>query len=195
MEWPGWSRVARGDVEALDALADYAARYAPVAARAGLEFDPDATLDVVETVEGDAMTDFGAPGAVAGVDLRPVRAADGGRLVALLEAAWEELDEAAASSPASLRKGPRGGGRDRDAMVAHVVDAERSYARKIGIGLTAAEWQEGGVQLLRGRIRDVVGRPSDGKPPKEGGWPVRYIVRRIAWHVLDHAWEMEDRRT
>ena len=25
------------------------------------------------------------------------------------------------------------------------------------------------------------------------GWPTRYAARRIAWHVLDHAWEIEDR--
>ena len=24
-------------------------------------------------------------------------------------------------------------------------------------------------------------------------WPARYAARRIAWHVLDHAWEIEDR--
>jgi hypothetical protein len=24
-------------------------------------------------------------------------------------------------------------------------------------------------------------------------WPARYYVRRAAWHVLDHAWEIEDR--
>jgi hypothetical protein len=24
-------------------------------------------------------------------------------------------------------------------------------------------------------------------------WPVPYAIRRIAWHALDHAWEMEDR--
>jgi hypothetical protein len=23
--------------------------------------------------------------------------------------------------------------------------------------------------------------------------PVRYTIRRLAWHILDHAWEMEDR--
>lgn len=37
--------------------------------------------------------------------------------------------------------------------------------------------------------------PSDGTPLVSKGWPVRYAVRRIAWRVLDHAWEMEDRKT
>jgi len=25
------------------------------------------------------------------------------------------------------------------------------------------------------------------------GWPARYAVRRIVWHVLDHAWEIQDK--
>jgi hypothetical protein len=40
----------------------------------------------------------------------------------------------------------------------------------------------------------VLSRPSDGGPLAEKGWPARYAARRIAWHALDHAWEMEDRR-
>jgi hypothetical protein len=114
-------------------------------------------------------------------------------MAALLSAAWEELDAVAARSPASLRKGPRGGGRDRDAMVEHVANAERSYARKLEVRMTATEWREQGVAELRRRILAVVSRPSDGRPVRANGWPVRYVVRRTAWHAIDHAWEMEDR--
>jgi hypothetical protein len=37
-----------------------------------------------------------------------------------------------------------------------------------------------------------------GELPEKGPrggilWPARYFVRRVAWHVLDHAWEIEDR--
>ena len=35
--------------------------------------------------------------------------------------------------------------------------------------------------------------PSDGSPVVPGGWTTRYTARRIAWHVLEHAWEMQDR--
>ena len=28
---------------------------------------------------------------------------------------------------------------------------------------------------------------------EETKWPPRYAARRIAWHALDHAWEIEDR--
>jgi len=194
VDWPGWCRVARGDDEALQLLADYAPRYARVAARAGLKLGSAAKFDVVETLAGTLTTDFGAPDALSSADRQPADARAAKRLLAMLEAAWDELDAVAAASPAALRKGPRGGGRDRDAMVDHVVNAERSYARKIGVRLTASEWREGGVDLMRERIRAVVGAPSDGRASVERGWPVRYVVRRTAWHAIDHAWEMEDRR-
>ena len=30
-------------------------------------------------------------------------------------------------------------------------------------------------------------------PEREGKWPLRYAVRRIAWHACDHLFEIEDR--
>ncbi|MDH2429609.1 hypothetical protein [Sphaerisporangium sp. TRM90804] len=193
-DWPGWCRVAKGEEAAIDALLEYAPRYRLVAERAGLPFEP-AALTVVERVTGGTTTDFGAPEAVPGIDGHPVDAPVAERDTALLRASWELLDEVAAASPEELRKGPRGGGRDRDKMVAHVVEAERAYARRIGVrhkpfppaDLTARE-------ALRADIADVLSKPSDGTPPHPGGWPARYAARRIAWHVIDHVWEMEDRR-
>jgi hypothetical protein len=195
VDWPGWCRVAGDDDAALQMLAEYAPRYARVASRAGVTLPvPRAVdLDVVARMPGTMTTDFGAPDVAAPSDTAPVSAAEAKRMAALLSAAWAELDGVAARSPASLRKGPRGGGRDRDAMVAHVVEAERSYARKLDVRMTAPEWRDGGIAELRSRILAAVSRPSDGRPVRERGWPVRYMVRRMAWHVLDHAWEMEDR--
>ena len=195
VEWPGWCRAARGEEVALRALGDYAPRYARVVDRAGMTLPADiaTALSVVETVTGTATTDFGAPDAVAEVDRRPLDAESAGRIVALLDAAWEELAAVVAGAPATLRKGPRGGGRDRDAVVEHVIEAERSYARKLEVRLTAAEWRDGHVPLLRSRLREALALPSAGVPVVERGWPPRYLARRIAWHVLDHAWEIEDR--
>jgi hypothetical protein len=192
VEWPGWCRVTRGDDAALEMLAAYAPRYAKVATRAGLTL-PAPDFEVVAQVAGTLTTDFGAPDVPLPSDAQPVTAAQAKRMAALLQAAWDELDAVARHSPASLRKGPRGGGRDRDAMVSHVVAAERAYARKMEVRMTAPEWRDGGVAELRRRIVAVVSKPSDGKPVVARGWPVRYMVRRMAWHVLDHAWEMEDR--
>ena len=195
VEWPGWSRSDRGDEAALEALAVYARRYAQVARRAKLDLPAItvADLEVVETVEGNPITDFGAPNVIAGVDRQPLTAAAARRMTALLVAAWEELDEVIASAPKALRKGPRGGGRDRDAVAAHVLEAERSYARKIGVRLSAEEWRNGGVPLLRDGIREVLSAAADGSAPIAGGWPPRYCARRTAWHALDHAWEIEDK--
>jgi hypothetical protein len=104
------------------------------------------------------------------------------------------FDEVAGAAPAQLRKGPRGGGRDRDKIIDHVLGADAAYARKLGVrhrepaaGDTAA------VAALRAEVLAVLSSPSDGTPPVPKGWPARYAARRIAWHALDHAWEIEDR--
>jgi hypothetical protein len=49
------------------------------------------------------------------------------------------------------------------------------------------------LAALHDELVEVLGRPSDGAPLVERGWPARYAVRRIVWHVLDHLWEMQDR--
>jgi hypothetical protein len=97
-----------------------------------------------------------------------------------------------AQAPAVLTKGPRGGGRDRDPIVAHVREAEWSYARKLGLRLPAPTTDDA-VAALREAILDVLSQPSDGTDPVGKGWPPRYAAARIAWHILDHAWEVEDR--
>jgi hypothetical protein len=196
VDWPGWCRSGRGEEQALEMLAAYRERYAPVAKRAGLDL-PDDEFEVVERLatRGGAA-DFGVPGAIAAGDVLEVTAKDAGRLAALVEAAWAVLDDVYASSPAELRKGPRGGGRDRDKMYDHVVGAEATgYSRKLGLRLKqpALDDREA-ILAARAEIVAVLSRPSGGGPLAEKGWPVRYAARRVAWHALDHAWEMEDRR-
>jgi hypothetical protein len=39
----------------------------------------------------------------------------------------------------------------------------------------------------------VLRTPSDGSPLARRRWTTRYAAHRIAWHALDHAWEIEDR--
>ncbi len=195
LDWPGWCRAGRGEAEALAQLVAYGARYEAVAADAGLAFDPGG-LEVVERLSGSTTTDFGAPDRIPAADRAPVSAEDGSRLAALVEAAWHVFDRIVAGSPAELRKGPRGGGRDRDKMVEHVLAAEAAYARKIGIRQRQpARDNPAAVAALRAGILEALRAPSDGQPATSNGWPVRYAARRIAWHVLDHAWEMQDRAT
>lgn len=177
---------------ALAALVAYAPRYARVAAAAGIEFPAQASvadLEVAQRTTGDGATEFGVPGRVAELDLHRVSSADARRLTDLVIAAWDALATIAAAAPAELRKGPRGGGRDRDALIAHVQESERSYARSIGIRLPA----DAPTSAVRAEIVEVLGLSSDGSPLPGGAWTQRYAARRIAWHALDHAWEIEDR--
>lgn len=186
LEWPGWSRGARDEEGAVEALLAYADRFRPVAARAGLSLPQRLEVEVAERVPGDSGTDFGMPAVPAAADRRPLTAKAAERQGALLEASWATLADVVAGAPATLRKGPRGGGRDRDAIVAHVVNAERAYAGKIG--LRAADEPD-----LRAAILGVIRTKSDGSELRPGGWTSRYAARRIIWHVLDHVWEIEDK--
>jgi hypothetical protein len=193
LDWPGWCRSGRSEELALEALDAYTDRYRVIAERAGLRFRPGEP-SVVDRVPGDATTDFGAPGAFAPEDGEPSTARQAKRAAVLVQASWEYFAEVLAGSPAELRKGPRGGGRDRDKMAAHVVDAERSYARKIGVRHPPVRFDDAdALAVMRSQIIGVLTRASDGEPAVPKGWPVRYAARRIAWHVLDHAWEMQDR--
>jgi hypothetical protein len=109
-------------------------------------------------------------------------------------AAWEVFETIAAGAPASLRKGPRGGGRDRDKMIEHVIAADHAYAREIGVRLPEPHLAErAAIDAERAAMLEVLRRASDGGPLAERRWTQRYAARRIAWHALDHAWEMEDR--
>jgi len=180
VDWPGWCRRGKGAQEALDVLREYAARYAAIAGPGGVSTD----FDVIGEIPGDATTDFGAPSVSGEWDRAPLRRADADRLASLLEETWHFFDDVVASAPAVLRKGPRGGGRDRDAIVAHLLEAERSYGRRFGVRVpprTAwADQRAAYADALRAGALDQK-------------WPAPYAARRLGWHVMDHAWEIEDR--
>jgi hypothetical protein len=175
--WPGWCRSGRTEQDAVEALAAYRDRYAVVAAEAGLALPDDVELHVVERLPGTTTTTFGAPDVRSEHETGPATEQD----VVLLEASWRVLDRVVAGAPEQLRKGPRGGGRDRDAIDRHVREAQHSYARKVGVRLTPAERAD--TDRARRELLAAL---------RAGGGD-RYWVRRCAWHVLDHAWEIEDK--
>src|SRR5262249_30221587 len=118
------------------------------------------------------------------------------RQAALVRVCWTIFERIAAATPPELRKGPRGGGRDRDKMIDHVLGAEAAYARKLGVKHAQPARDDAvAIAALHDGIIGALEAPSDGMPVVPTGWPPRYAARRIAWHVLDHAWEMEDRST
>ncbi len=186
IQWPGWSRSGKTEEAALEKLGATATRYAVVAKAARIPFDPqaDGKFKVVELLKGSASTDFGVPDAISQADRVPLKGKDAARFATLLEAAWTAFGQVVADAPASLRKGPRGGGRDRDKILEHVEGAEDMYARKLGLRVSD-------VEARRKALLEAV---RTGKAPiPEKGWPIRYLVRRTAWHAIDHAWEIVDR--
>jgi hypothetical protein len=194
LEWPGWSRAGKTPDAAIETLLAYAPRYAPVIRAAGLTLASAFDVDVIEQLEGGSGTDFGVPSRPTTADARPTDESEAARLASIVEAAWAEFDRIAAAAPAELRKGPRGGGRDRDKVVGHVNEADWSYAREMGIReRQPAAGDRTAVDNLRAAMLVILGQPSDGRPLADRRWPVRYAARRIAWHALDHAWEIEDR--
>jgi hypothetical protein len=187
VDWPGWCRAGKDEDAAVASLVAYTDRYAEVVDVAGVAFRPGKP-EVVERVPGNATTTFGAPGVVPALD-QGAKVTE--QAISLLVASWEYLGRVAASSPAELQKGPRGGGRDRDKMLQHVLGAESAYARQIGVKHKEPDLTElAAVQELRD---DILVSLRAGVT--ETKWPPRYFVRRAAWHVLDHAWEMQDRST
>lgn len=197
LDWPGWSRGARKTNDnAIAALLTYRARFATVLAATGAVTLPVGPVDiqVVEEQAGNGQTDFGVPGQVAASEHTPIEGEELERQIAVLEAGWTFFDQVGASVSAELRKGPRGGGRDRDEIIDHVLQAERGYATSLGLkrielpiddAEAIAEHREAVVAALR-----EIG-PNTGLEDRK--WPVRYVIRRMAWHVLDHAWEMQDK--
>ena len=200
IEWPGWCRSGKDEKAALEALLAYAPRYAKAVKRAAPRFAPPAKLDelvVAERLKGDATTDFGAPGIAPRADARPVGARELERLTKLLDATWAALDAAARKAAGVvLTKGPRGGGRELDAIVAHVAEADAAYLRSLG-GRFRGD-AAGETHRLRREMRDTLAARASGEPPapsrrRRPPWTPRYAIRRSAWHALDHAWEIEDR--
>jgi hypothetical protein len=191
-DWPGWARAGKDEESALEALANAQVRYAAVPKAARIAFEPAAGFDVVERLPGNATTEFGAPGAIAKTEARRLTRKEAGRQSALVAASWTVLDRVVEKAPQALRKGPRGGGRDRDVMVDHVLGAETMYARKLGLRLKQPAAADGAA-VREHRNAIVAGIRAGTRGITEGGWPARYAARRIAWHALDHAWEIEDR--
>jgi len=194
LDWPGWSRSAKTPEAAIESLLSYGPRYEPIARAAGLYFPAAFAAEVVERADGGSGTEFGVPSRIHEPDRRPADAREGRRLASLVESSWASFDHVAAGAPAELRKGPRGGGRDRDRIVAHVNESDWYYARELGLKLRQpAVGDRAAIESMRKEMLGVLRRPSDGSPLAGRKWTQRYAARRIAWHALDHAWEIEDR--
>jgi hypothetical protein len=203
LDWPGWSRGAKSPELALETLESYRERYMPIVALAGMarEFTAAGPLEVVEDRVGTGSTDFwGISFSPSATEQDPMDAAELERKVALLRAAWTFFDGVAARVSPELRKGVRGGGRERDQIVRHVIRVESlDFAKGVGIEFDedAAErtarspgerhdYREDYIAAMRAyNAGEVTKRMRTRTLP--------FLIRHSAFHTLDHAWEMEDR--
>ncbi|HEX9234803.1 MAG TPA: hypothetical protein VF972_00820 [Actinomycetota bacterium] len=204
VDWPGWARSGKGEDGALQALVDYWPRYRKALRRRTLGFEPPgdgSAFRVVERIPGNTTTDFGAPGVIPAIDGRSFDRIRLDRHLRLLRACWAAFDRtAAAAAGTELRKGPRGGGRDLDAIVRHVVEAEIGYLGPLGGAFrpTAGD-PSTQTNAVRRIVLETLTARARGEPPARVRrstkplWPAPFGIRRIAWHALDHAWEIEDR--
>jgi len=203
LDWPGWGRPGRDEADALAALLAYGPKYASVLAgtRLGFVAPKDLTqLVVVERLPGTAGTDFGVPSVPPTVDHdRSCDPTDLKRFEKILRAGWRAFDQAVESAGGkTLATGPRGGGRSLEAIVSHVIGADAGYLT--AVGWKASKVAKPGDQLraTREAILAAMKASAAGELPTQGPrggarWSARYFVRRVAWHVIAHAWEIERR--
>jgi hypothetical protein len=123
------------------------------------------------------------------------------RFESLLNACWRTLDRVIRKvADRELRKGPRGGGRDLQKILKHLVGADAAYLGRIDckFDVTGETVNPSELEKRRRIILEALRAQADldepGVGPRGGvRWMPRYFVRRVAWHTLDHAWEIEDR--
>ncbi len=197
MDWPGLDRWGTSEDGALEKLLAYVPRYAGVAERAGLAkaFARARDVEVVERVPGSSSTDFwGIAHVPSQIEAEVLSSADLERRLDLLRGCWAYFDDVAARVSAELRPGPRSAGRSRERIIRHVyVNEPEQWSRKVGLRteLDVVMTPDGLVTHRLAYLDAIRAYNAEGKPART--WPIQFLVRRTAQHVMDHAWEMEDR--
>jgi hypothetical protein len=196
-DWPGLSRGAKTEDAAIERVLSYVPRYAPVAQLAGMdaEFPATATANVVKRYPGTSSTDFwGISFAFSDIDRQEMSSQELERELTLMRACWAFFDDVRSRVSPEMRKGPRGGGRDRDHIVRHTLASEQQdWAKKIGLRPSEdVTLTDEGLQAHRDAYCTAIrALHAEGKMART--WPLRYLIRHTAFHTMDHAWEMEDR--
>lgn len=198
LDWTGWNRGAKQAALAVETLESYRERYRPVAALAGMadDFDGAGPLEIVEDGMGTPSTDFwGISFSPSSTEQDPMGEPEFERAVTLLRACWAFFDGVAARVSPEMRKGPRGGGRDRDRIIRHTIRNESEvFAKGVGLRIpeegalapdSLREYREAYVAAMRAYNAGEVKRMRSGS--------LAFLIRHSAFHTLDHAWEMEDK--
>ena len=197
MEWPGLDRWGTSEDDAIARLTSYLPRYAAVAERAGLArtFAGARDGEVVERTPGSSSTDFwGVAHVPSEVERQVLPAAELERRLDLLRACWGYFDEVASRVSAELLPGPRSAGRTRDQIIRHVIINEpEQFSRKVEVRTPPdVVMTPAGLAAHRQAYLEAIRAYNAAAKPARS-WPIQFLVRRTAHHVMDHAWEMEDR--
>lgn len=204
LDWPGWVRWGKTEKAAIESLLDYKTRYMNVVASTTIDFselNELSELNVVERCEGNATTAFGAQAIILEADKELMGAVEYQKSKEIMQASWRALDAAIKAARGKvLRKGPRGGGRDLEKIIEHVLMADQQYLSKMAWkhkrdAETSTTEQ---IAKMRESLIGALEVAERGELPEKGPrggliWPPRFFVRRVVWHSLDHAWEIEDR--
>jgi hypothetical protein len=198
VDWPGWSRGAKTAELALETLESYRERYRPVAASARMAkaFDATGPIAVIEDKVGTGSTDFwGISFAPSSVEREPMDKAELDRKIKLLRSCWSFFDGVAERVSSEMRKGPRGGGRDREQIISHTIRTEsESFAKRIALRVPAgATLSRDGLLDHREAYVDAMRAYNAGEGKRMRSWNLPFLIRHSAFHVMDHAWEMEDK--
>src|SRR5262249_26959703 len=125
----------------------------------------------------------------------PMDEAELDRKITLLRACWGFFDGVAAGVSADMRRGPRGGGRDRDQIIGHTVWVEaQQFAKRIGLRIPEDAALTGdGLVAYREAYVAAMRAYNRGEGKRMQSWTLPFLIRHSAFHTLDHAWEMEDK--
>ncbi len=198
VDWPGWCRGAKTPEAALELLESYRERYRPIAVAAKLakEFDAAGRLEVVEDEVGPGSTDFwGISFAPSNVEPEPMGDAELDRKITLLRACWKHFDAVGSRVSEEMRKGPRGGGRERDQIIRHVIRVESlDFARRLGLReAEGSAFTPKGLLDYRDEYVATMRAYNAGEGKRMRSWNLPFVIRHSAFHTMDHAWEMEDK--
>jgi hypothetical protein len=197
MDWPGLDRWGTSQDDALNKLSSYLPRYVGVAERAGMggAFARVRDVEVVERVPGSSSTDFwGIAHVPSQIERELLPPTDLERRLDLLRACWAYFDDIAARVSSDLRPGSRSGGRSRDQIIRHVYGTEpEQFSRKVEVRtpIEVVLAPDGLATHRKAYLDAIRAYNAEGKPARS--WPIQFLVRRTAHHVMDHAWELEDR--
>jgi hypothetical protein len=199
LDWPGWSRGAKTADVALETLESYRERYQPIADLSGMaaEFAAAGPLEIVEDEIGTGSVDFwGISFSPSSTEHGPMSEAELDRGITILRACWAYFDAVAARVSAEMRKGPRGGGRDRDTIIRHTVRNEsEEFAKQVGLRIPErAALTPDGLRQHRENYVEAMRAYNAGEVTRRmRSWTLPFLIRHSAFHTLDHAWEMEDK--